>query len=151
MVYDAKNKVTLLFSGQLGGYAEGVNSSETWAYTTATNTWQKLDPKNPPTRRLQSQACYDSVNGVMILFGGHANVYPKRDEGEKYTDTWVYDYKANTWTEMKPAAHPKSSHSLRFMAFDPVNNVAINVVPAAQGGGKETWVYRYKKAERSQP
>lgn len=151
MVYDSKNKVTLLFGGQTGGYYDGVNLTDTWAYSSAKNTWEKLSPKNPPSRRLQSQVCYDSVNGVMILYGGHANVYPKRDEGDKYTDTWVYDYKANTWTEIKPALHPKGTHSLRFMAFDPVNNVAINVTRAAEGSKKETWVYRYKKAERTGP
>ena len=33
---------------------------------------------------------------------------------------------------------------VRFMAFDPVNNVAINVTG---GSKKETWVYRYKAAK----
>ena len=41
---------------------------------------------------------------------------------------------------MKPEGHPKGS-DVRFMAYDPVNNVAINV---AGGSKKETWVYRYK-------
>jgi len=143
MVYDSRNKVTLLFGGQTGGYGDGVNLNETWAYSSARNTWEKRSPKDPPARRLQAQACYDSVNGVMILFGGHANIYPKRDQGDRYTDTWVYDFAANTWTEMKPVTHPKGS-DVRFMAFDPVNNVAINV---AGGSKKETWVYRYKTAK----
>ena len=97
-----------------------------------------------PAPRAQAQACYDSINKVMILFGGHANVYPRRTEGRLYTDTWAYDYKTDTWTEMKPAASPSSS-AVRFMAFDPVNNVAVNV----DGGGakKQTWVYRYRKAK----
>jgi hypothetical protein len=77
----------------------------------------------------------------MILFGGHANVYPKRDQGERYTDTWVYNYATNVWTEMTPQVHPKGS-DVRFMAFDPINNVAINV---AGGVKKETWVYRYNR------
>lgn len=144
MVYDSRNKVTLVFGGQTGGYSDGTSTNETWAYSHAKNTWTQMSPKNPPPRRLQAQACYDSVNGVMIVFGGHANVYPKRDQGERYTDTWIYDYAKNTWTEMKPADHPKGS-DVRFMAFDPVNNVAINV---ASGSKKETWVYRYKATKR---
>jgi len=143
MIYDAKNKATLLFGGQTGSYSDGVSMNETWAYHHSKNSWEKLNPPNPPARRLQAQACYDSVNGVMILFGGHANVYPKRDQGERFTDTWVYDFAKNTWTEMKPAVHPGGS-DVRFMAYDPVNNVAINV--ARQGPNKETWVYRYKAA-----
>jgi hypothetical protein len=141
MVYDSKNKVTLLFGGQTGSYSEGTNMNETWAYHFAKNLWEKLSPKDQPARRLQAQACYDSVNGVMLLCGGHANVYPKRDAGEWFDDTWAFDFAANTWTEMSPAVHPKRS-DLRFMAFDSVNNVAINV---ARGPGKETWVYRYKR------
>lgn len=144
MVYDARNKVTLLFGGQTGGYSDGSNLNDTWAFSAAKNTWEKLNPKDPPPPRLQSQACYDSVNGVMILFGGHANVYPKRDQGPHFTDTWVYDYAKNLWTEMKPADSPRGS-DVRFMAFDPVNNVAIDVTGGVK---KETWVYRYKAAAK---
>jgi hypothetical protein len=95
-----------------------------------------------PPARAQAQACFDSVNGVMIVFGGHASVYPKRGEGRVFSDTWVYDYKADTWTEMKPKNFPPAGHTVRFMAFDPVNNVAVNVVNA--GSKKQTWVYRFR-------
>ena len=64
----------------------------------------------------------------MIVYRGHAAVYPNRWEGRVYNDTWVYDYKADTWTEMKPKRFP-TGNDLRFMAFDPVNDVAINVTP----------------------
>jgi hypothetical protein len=143
MVYDTKHKVTLLFGGQTGGYSNGTSTNETWAYDHSKNAWEKLNAPNPPARRLQAQACYDSINGVMIVFGGHASVYPKRDEGERYDDTWVFDYSKKTWTEMTPAERPKRS-DVRFMAFDPVNNVAINV---SGGVKKETWAYRYKVAK----
>lgn len=148
MVYDSTNEVTLLFGGQTGGYENGTTANETWAYHADRNTWEKRNPRNAPAPRAQAQACFDSVNGVMILFGGHANVYPKRWEGRVYTDTWVYDYKTDTWTEMKPMDAPAGS-SVRFMAFDPVNNVAINVHEG--GPKKQTWVYRYKKAATSKP
>jgi hypothetical protein len=144
MVYDSANKVTLLFGGQTGNYSAGKTVNETWSYSHARNIWEKRSPAKAPAPRAQAQACFDSVNGVMILFGGHAEVYPRRSEGRFYTDTWVYDYRADTWTEMRPAASPSSS-AVRFMAFDPVNNVAVNV----DGGGakKQTWVYRYRKAK----
>src|SRR5262249_55146721 len=96
-----------------------------------------------PPGRAQAQACFDSVNGVLIVFGGHENVYPKRDEGKKFSDTWVYDYKADTWTEMQPKTFPPAGSTVRFLAFDPVNNVAINV--GSGGNQKQTWVYRFKK------
>jgi N-acetylneuraminic acid mutarotase len=142
MVYDSVNKVTLLFGGQTGGYADGKTLNETWAYRSQTNTWEKRNPAKQPPARAQAQACFDSVNGVMIVFGGHANVYPKRGEGRAFADTWVYDYKADTWTEMEPASSPPSGSTVRCLAFDPVNNVAVNVVNA--GRGKQTWVYRFR-------
>jgi hypothetical protein len=148
MVYDSVNKVTLLFGGQTGGYSAGKTLNETWAYHHDKNTWEKRSPRTAPPPRAQAQACFDSVNGVMLLFGGHAEVYPRRSEGRFYTDTWAYDYKADTWTEMKPKVSPPGS-GVRFMAFDPVNNVAINVTGHA--GGKQTWVYRYKRAGRTEP
>jgi Leucine-rich repeat (LRR) protein len=148
MVYDSANRVTLLFGGQTGGYDSGKTLNETWAYHHASNTWEKRHPRHSPPPRAQAQACYDSVNGVMILFGGHANVYPRRTEGRFYTDTWVYDYKADTWTEMKPKVYPPGS-ALRFMAFDPVNNVAVNVT--GDSAKKQTWVYRYQEQLKTKP
>ena len=145
MVYDSVNKVTLLLGGQTGGYGNGKTSNETWAYHYGRNTWEKRKPRVAPAPRAQAQACFDSVNSVMILHGGHANIYPRRTEGKFYTDTWVYDYKADTWTQMKPKLFPSSS-AVRFMAFDPVNNVAVNVT--GEGAKKQTWVYRYKKASQ---
>jgi hypothetical protein len=143
MVYDSVNKVTLLFGGQTGGYSDGKTLNETWAYSYKKNTWEKRNPAKAPPARAQAQACFDSVNGVMIVFGGHASVYPRRAEGRTFADTWVYDYKADTWTEMKPRNFPAASTTVRFMAFDPVNNVAVNVVNA--GNRKQTWVYRFQK------
>jgi hypothetical protein len=148
MVYDSANQVTLVFGGQTGGYETGKTLNETWAYRHSRNTWEKRHPRQSPPPRAQAQACYDSVNGVMILFGGHANVYPRRTEGRFYTDTWVYDYKGDTWTEMKPKSCPPGS-ALRFMAFDPVNNVAINVT--GDGARKQTWVYRYQAQVQARP
>jgi hypothetical protein len=148
MVYDSVNKVTLLFGGQAGGYATGKTVNETWAYHADTNTWQRRKPRSAPPPRAQAQACYDSVNGVMIVFGGHAEVYPRRSEGRFYTDTWVYDYKKDTWTDMSPKTFPPGS-SVRFMAFDPVNNVAVNVT--GHGAKKQTWVYRYRKGKAVRP
>jgi hypothetical protein len=142
MVYDSVNKVTLLFGGQAGGYSTGQTVNETWAYRYATNTWEKRNPARTPPARAQAQACFDSVNGVMIVFGGHANVYPRRSEGRAFADTWAYDYKADAWTEMRPKNFPPAGSTVRFMAFDPVNNVAVNVVNA--GGKKQTWVYRFR-------
>jgi len=145
MVYDTKNKVIIAYGGGINGY-NGKTTDETWAYDHAKNTWENRKPAVSPPPRMQSQACYDSVNGVMILFGGHVSNYPTRLEGKDYLDTWVYDYKANAWTEMKPAAHPQYAWHLRYMAFDPVNNVAINVVRGEGGYNKNTWAYRYKRA-----
>jgi len=142
MVYDSVNKVTLLFGGQTGSYSAGKTLNETWAYSYPKNTWEKRHPAQSPPARAQAQACFDSVNGVMILFGGHANVYPNRSEGRSFADTWVYEYKADTWTEMKPKNCPAAGSTVRFMAFDPVNNVAVNVVNARKG--KQTWIYRFK-------
>jgi hypothetical protein len=149
MVYDSVNKVTLLFGGQTGGYSDGRTVNDTWAYHCKTNTWEKRTPSKTPPARVQAQACFDTVNGVMIVFGGHANVYPKRADGRVFSDTWVYDYKADTWTEMQPKNFPPAGHTLRFMAFDPVNNVAVNVMNA--GSKKQTWVYRFRnKNERKE-
>ena len=83
----------------------------TWAYDYDTDTWTDLSPDSSPDVRDYSAMVYDPVGTRMILFGGV-------DAGEEpFGDTWAYDVRKNTWTELAPATSP-SARGWHSMAFD---------------------------------
>lgn len=104
LVYDSHNDVFILFGGRCSGdgacpiYA---SNSETWVYKYATNTWTNMKPAISPSPRQQHQMAFDPVHRVAVMFGGH-NGTPNF-----YNELWVYDYAANTWTQLtQPTAPP---------------------------------------------
>jgi hypothetical protein len=61
-----------------------------------------------------------------------------------HTDTWVYDYNSNTWSEMTPADNPSS---MGFMAYDAESDLCIFHGGCLDWFEKdiisETWTYDY--------
>jgi len=129
MCYDPVSKRCILF-GDVG----------TWTYDTAADTWEKMSPTVEPPFRGAHGLVFDTANGVAILFGGTW-------KGKTRNDTWVYDLKTNTWTEMKPAVVPpwKSPAIYATFVYDPARNVAITAWADTWRGRCETWAYRYKR------
>lgn len=133
MVYDSKDDRIILF----GGF-DGRGLDDTWAYDYTTNTWMNLNPNKRPEGRGWHTMAYDIRQDRIILFGGAdtGNIY--------YDDTWSYDYRNNTWTNMSPTIHP----NMRFesaMAYDSQSDKTILF-----GGWSvtdvyddETWSYDY--------
>jgi hypothetical protein len=89
-VYDSQSQALISFGPE-----------STRVYNTATRTWERTNPAaEPPTFRYWYDLAYDSQSDRIIRFG-------RNGEGIQLDDTWAYDYDANTWTEMAPAASPK--------------------------------------------
>ena len=70
--------------------------NDTWAYDFGTNTWTELHPDTPPSARGWHAMAYSSADDLVVLFGGGKS-------RTNYTfETWLYDPKANTWTQVGP-------------------------------------------------
>ena len=84
------------------------------------------------------------ANKVHILFGGSGKGAWDAPPADYYNDTWVYDAKLNTWTEMKPLAPPPARKEHALFAYDADHNVSLMV----EMGYRGVWVYRYKNSRR---
>jgi len=112
MSYDPAGKNILLF----GGY-DGTYLNDTWIYTGG--TWTQLNPVNSPTPRCAGAIAYDSNTQTMVMFGGF--------NGTQYMgDTWIWDGRAQTWTEANPTSVPKAV-TLPMLFTDPVNGHAAMI------------------------
>jgi len=137
MVYDSESDVCILFGGIPDG---GSFIGDTWAFDYNTNNWTNMNPLVSPSSRVAGMA-YDIESDRVILFGGGGyDNWPI----EMHTDTWVYDYNSNTWTEMTPADSPTS---MGFITYDEESDLCV-----FHGGAldwfeesivSETWTYKY--------
>jgi hypothetical protein len=117
MAYNEKYDRTVLFGGALAP-PQGGMSNETWTYDYNNNTWVNMNPTSSPSPRFHCAMIYDKKNTKIILFGGHPLTGPIDNE------TWVYDYKENTWTNMKPTITPPARES-HGMSYDEKKDKAI--------------------------
>jgi hypothetical protein len=100
MSYDSKADRTILYGGYTGdpnaNFDFSFNSLETWSYDYNLNTWTLLKPeKNPGLLTFFGQD-YLSSTDRLLVFGGLKGYKIITDQ------TWLYDYNANTWTEVTP-------------------------------------------------
>jgi N-acetylneuraminic acid mutarotase len=93
-----------------------------------------------PAARAGHAMSYDSVNDLVILFGGQTGSGPSY----RRTDTWSYDYNNNEWINLAPTIKPNASSWLE-MAYDSESEKLILFGGAPQVGNTlaETWIYDY--------
>ncbi|MCH8908320.1 MAG: hypothetical protein IH840_14630, partial [Candidatus Heimdallarchaeota archaeon] len=123
LVYDSTNRKTILFSG------EGADA-DTWAYDQPSNTWTEVTPLSSPSQRYGHRMVFDPVTEKVIMFGGFAG-------STTVAETWIYDYTANSWTQVTPLVSP-SARQAHNMVYDTINQV---VLMHGGSGSTDTWVY----------
>jgi N-acetylneuraminic acid mutarotase len=114
MTYDSKADRVLVFGGlDLMGNTIDIS---VWSYNFNNNTWQeKIPGETNPGGRDYPAMVYDAESERTIQFGG----VPYGGN-----ETWVYDYKTNTWTNPEPDPHP-SMRSRHAMAYSTVADRVI--------------------------
>jgi hypothetical protein len=132
MAYDSARGAVVLFGGCMS--ASPRENNETWEWD-GTN-WTQKSPANKPSGRYDHAMAYDSIRGVVLLFGGY--LY-----GGLYSDeTWEWD--GTNWVLKNPSNNPsgRSDHAL---AYDSVRGVVVLfggvVVVGAGHLSDETWEY----------
>ncbi len=116
MVYDPVNQQLIIF----GGDSPHDRLGDTWLYSLADNRWQEVTPSISPPPRSDMGLVYDEGNQVVILFSG----YCLDSTRELCDDTWAFDPKTNTWTEMNPESSPPIMYG-HTMVYDPINQKIV--------------------------
>jgi len=131
MVYDSTNQKTILF----GGWDENIGlMNDTWIYDSQTNQWTEVFPITTPENRQSHAMYYDPIFQKVILFGGYRDTFPH------FSDTWEYNYTANSWTELNPSISPPGRYGSK-MVYDPINQRAILFGGRASSIMDDTWIY----------
>lgn len=94
LAFDRQNRVAVLFGG-----SDGQNRADTWTYDYARNLWTNVTPAVSPSARTGTSLVYDESHGLLVLFGG-------RDASGPLNDTWLFEPRSSTWTNLKTPAAP---------------------------------------------
>jgi len=158
LTYDSSRGVAVLFGGSYDAGSEGDSCSDgttagwsgycrfsdTWEYDRT--KWKQVTPADPeddgnPERRYQHSLTYDSVRGVVVLYGGRG------EDWDRFSDTWEYDgtsWKLVTPTDPEDDGNPEGRmyHSL---AYDSTRGVVVLFGGWEGTGGNtyasDTWEY----------
>ncbi len=140
LVYDSESDRIIFFGGAIENLE--TDYDDTWSYDYNTNTWTNMSPATNPPASEWHQMAYDSGDDKIVLFGGH--VSGTGSSWVNHNETWVYDYNANTWTDMDPILAPPA-FSGGTMAYDSESDLLV-VFGGWPNGGiddliSETWTY----------
>ncbi|MFX1504772.1 MAG: kelch repeat-containing protein [Promethearchaeota archaeon] len=141
MSYDKANDKMIMF----GGINSDMNGTipfyqDTWVYDYNNNIWTNMSPIVSPPPLATLGSAYDSESDKMIIFGGRSCM-----DGVDRDETWAYDYKENTWTNMHPPVYPSkrcvckmiyNSRIDRILLFAGVRHYDWEIY-------RDTWSYDY--------
>lgn len=113
MACDSRGGGVVIFGGYLGTWPL---LGDTWRYNYTSGTWTDRNPSGAPSARYEQTMAYDSLRGLMVMFGGLNSTY--------MADTWTYDPGANDWTDRAPATAPaaRCDHA---MAYDSAHDKVV--------------------------
>jgi N-acetylneuraminic acid mutarotase len=132
VAYEPTHGRVIMFGGLSGLFMR----KDTWAYDVAADRWTELKPSGrAPSERVTCSMVYVPDTGRVIMFGGRAN--------HALNDTWAYDPKANSWTELKPAGSLPSARYGHSLVYSPATH---RVIMFGGWGGEDTvpndtWAY----------
>jgi len=101
--------------------------------------WTDLAPGGElPDSRSEHAAAYDTINGVVVLFGGW------NSSNETFNDTWKFDATTDTWTNAAPTGTLPASRAQHQMVYDGINGQLIMFGGILKTDGdqlNDTWAY----------
>lgn len=114
MVYDERNRRSVLFGGYNGEY---MNETWTWNGT----AWTKARASGSPPSRALAMMFFDRTTNRVTLYGGIGRPDPE-DAVQRYADQWTFD--GTAWTEQRNLTTPPARYGA-FIQIDPSSNHAI--------------------------
>ncbi|MFX0207510.1 MAG: Kelch repeat-containing protein, partial [Candidatus Hodarchaeota archaeon] len=101
LAYDEESDRVIFFGGNHYTSTSWIDEADTWVYDYNSDNWTNMNPASTPPRRGCPNFAYNLLMDRVILFGG-----VDKYKSFSYSDTWVYNFNDNTWTEMICNFHP---------------------------------------------
>jgi hypothetical protein len=135
MTIDSKAKKILVYANLWWDY-----TAETWIFDLGNGTFKNITSGTEPASRWGARMVYDIKSQRALLFGGSDNY-----DYHTYNETWAYDFKTNTWSNMNPAVSPPPHHygAMVYLPFEDKVVLFGGYDIYADVVRGETWVYDF--------
>jgi len=136
LAYDPTMEKAVLFGG-IANTSNPLPFGDTWTWNGA--TWDQLSPPVSPPPRSPSTfgMVYDPATENVVLFGGIG--MPNGDYGgTPFGDTWAWNGRTKTWTQMFPSSSPSPRQTT--LAYDALHHNVV-LFGGDNGGGDCCRIY----------
>ncbi|MFQ5918515.1 MAG: kelch repeat-containing protein [Thermoplasmata archaeon] len=132
LAYDAESDRSVLFGGRSGNETY----DDTWGFDANAGSWSLLAPTMSPPPLSGHAMVYDSESDRLVLFGGILST-----TGATSSQTWTYDFNANSWTLMPSDGGPAGRRE-HAMAYHSRLDLVVLFGGKEDGSSRgDTWEY----------
>jgi hypothetical protein len=140
LAYDPTTGTAVLFGGR--DNSDGGPLGGTWTWDGV--AWTQQFPRVSPSPR-NAPMVYDPITQTVLLFGGLGPFDDAQEGVTPYNDTWSWNGRMKTWTQLSPATSPSPRGSS--LAYDPLTRTVL-LFGGDNGAGdccnvyyNETWTW----------
>jgi uncharacterized membrane protein len=117
-----------------GGGSSIAIYDDTWVYDLSANTWTNKNPSgSTPTGRYSHSMAHINGTDNVVLFGGRNLTI--------FSDTWVYDLSANSWTSKSPSTSPSALEGISMASVITTDKVMLFGGWTGTKHSIDTWIY----------
>jgi hypothetical protein len=138
MVYDARNKLVVLF----GGDAQDRFLADTWVFDPEGSTWTERKPAKCPPAYDRWAGCFVGKHGLVFVATPTRGQERRGHQG----GCWTYDAAKNAWTPLKGRMPWVRKAEWLTCAYSTKDDVVLLHSP-----GVGTWAYRLDPASAADP
>ncbi len=126
-VYDSKQQLMLIWSGQGAGFFNDV-----WAFDLKNYSWSQFTPPDPkPNIRYGTAAVFDPRRRELVTFAGFT------DRG-RFDDTWRFNLAGSVWQQVGMGIHPEK-RCLHTACYDSRDHRMIIYGGQTNGARDDIW------------
>lgn len=135
LVYDLARGVSVLYGGLASPISIPPPNNDTWEWNGTTMTWTQATPTANAGNRYWYGACYDSVRGRTVMYGGATTQLISVPNAQ----TWEYD--GTTWSQITTVGNPgpRSRPAMCFHAG--IGKAVLFGGDNGSGVTNSTWLY----------
>ena len=143
MAYDNESDRVILYGGFWGdpsAWGGRRALEDTWVFDYNSNSWTNMNPTTSPGLLYAFGMAYDSESDRVVLYGGK---YKSNSITILKTETWVYDFNTNNWTNMDPPTNPGQRNRFQMTYQSQWDRVVLFGGDKIGATYDDSWTYDY--------
>src|SRR5262249_33502964 len=109
------------------------HAGDTWILDTGCGRWKEITAMPAPGARARHAMALDDKRDRAILFGGRTRPSGSMAASPRFNDVCAFDFKPETWSEIKPSGTAPSARSNMTVVIDGDDLIVFGGSPSPSG------------------